>query len=151
MAVAGVIGLAQTTFAAISFAGAGYIFKMFDKGGYEEEMKRHNMALEKFNRDKERFYEEEVKERDREATLRREIEEASADMNRTNESLDNLSAAKKEYETLMRRKSAEPHRLRRPRLSSYYTPSGDMRYFQSVVAVMVGVGCGVGAYYYYET
>ena len=141
MAAAGVASFVQTTFAAISFAGAGYLFKMVDKNGYEKEMKRHNLALEKFNRDKERFYEEEVKEHDREESLRREIQEANADMNRTNKSLDNLSAAKREYDTLTRRKSAEP------RLSSYYTPSGDMRYYQSVVAVMVGVGCGVGAYY----
>ena len=69
MAVASVAGLVQTTFAAISFAGAGYLFKMIDKNGYEKEMKRHNLALEKFNRDKERFYEEEVREHDREESL----------------------------------------------------------------------------------
>ena len=141
MAAAGIASFVQTTFAAISFAGAGYLFKMVDKNGYEKEMKRHNMALEKFNRDKERFYEEEVREHDREESLRREIQEANADMNRTNKSLDNLSAAKREYDTL--RRSAE---LQEPRLSSYYTPSGDMRYYQSVVAVVAGVGCGVGAY-----
>ena len=60
-------------------------------------------------------------------------------MNRTNKSLDNLAAARRE-ELLMVRKRA-------PKLSNYYTPSGDMRYYQSVVAVVVGVGCGVGAYY----
>ena len=134
--------MAQTAFAALSFAGAGYLFEMFNKDGYEEEMKRHDLAQEKLDRDKQKFYEEEVRKNDREESLRREIEEANADMNRTNKSLDNLSAAKKEYETLMRRSIQEP------RLSSYYTPSGDMRYYQSVVAVMVGVGCGVGAYYY---
>ena len=39
-------GFLQTTFAAVSFAGAGYLFKMFDKSGYEQEMKRHNLAVE---------------------------------------------------------------------------------------------------------
>ena len=140
-----VASVLQTGFAAVSFAGAGYLFKMIDKGGYEEEMKRHDLALEKFDRDKERFYEEEVREHDREEALRREIDEANADMNRTNESLDNLSAAKREYDKLMRRRVQE---LRRPKLSSYYTPSGDMRYYQSMAAAMVGVGCGIGAFYY---
>ena len=139
--MAGIGSLVQTTFAAISFAGAGYLLMMIDKNGYEEEMKRHNLALEKFNRDKERFYEEEVREHDREESLRREIQEANADMNRTNKSLDNLAAATREYDRLMARKLAHP------KLSNYYTPSGDMRYYQNVVAVVVGVGCGVGAYY----
>ena len=134
----------QTGFAAVSFAGAGYLFKMFDKNGYSEEMKRHNLALEKLNRDKEKFYEEETLKHDRENQLRREIQEANADMNRTNESLDNLSAARKEYDALMALRS---RRSVEPKLSNYYTPSGDMQYYQRVVAVMVGVGCGVGAYY----
>ena len=44
LAIAG--SIFQTTFAAISFAGAGYLFKIFDKNGYAAEMKRHNKALE---------------------------------------------------------------------------------------------------------
>ena len=47
----------QTTFAAISFAGAGYLFKAFDKNGYEQEMRRLAEA-------KERFYQNEVLKRD---------------------------------------------------------------------------------------
>ena len=135
--MAGIGSFVQTTFAAISFAGAGYLFKMIDKNRYEKEMKRHNLALEKFNRDKERFYEEEVREHDREESLRREIQEANADMGRTNKSLDNLAAARAARRLL----------AHRPKLSNYYTPSADMRYYQNVVAVVVGVGCGVGAYY----
>ena len=41
--------IVQSTFAALSFAGAGYLFEMIDKDGYNEEMKRHDLALEKFN------------------------------------------------------------------------------------------------------
>jgi hypothetical protein len=33
-------------FNAFAFAGAGYLFKYFDKNGYAEEAKRHNMAME---------------------------------------------------------------------------------------------------------
>ena len=36
----------QTTFAATSFAGAGFLFKMFDKNGYAKEIKRPNEAFE---------------------------------------------------------------------------------------------------------
>ena len=117
-------GFVQTTFAAISFAGAGYLFKMIDKNGYEKEMKRRILALEKLSKDKEKFYEEEVRERDREESLRREIQEANADMNRTNKSLDNLAAARREYDRLLAIGGARG----RPKLSDYYTPSGDMRY-----------------------
>ena len=123
----------QTSFAALSFAGAGYLFKFFDKNGYSEEMKRHNLALEKLTRDKEKFYEEEVKAHDREQQLRREIEDANADMNETNKSLDNLAVVFKA------RRRAEP------RLGQYYTPSSEMGFYQSAAAALVGIGAGVGA------
>ena len=50
----------QTSFAAVSFAGAWSLFKLFDKDGFSKETKRHNLALEKFNKDKEKFTEEVV-------------------------------------------------------------------------------------------
>ena len=31
---------------AVAFAGAGYVFHKLDKKGYEDEMKRHNLAME---------------------------------------------------------------------------------------------------------
>ena len=140
MAVASIAGLfLQSTFAAFSFAGAGYLFKMFDKDGYSKEAKRHNLALEKFNRDKEKFDEEEVLKHDRENQLRREIEEANRLINAGNKSLDNLAAARREYDTVMAQKR-EP-----PKLSDHYTPSGEMRHYQRIAAAAIGVGCGYGA------
>ena len=50
----------QTTFAAVSFAGVGYLFKMFDKNGYEQEMKRHILAVEELQKAKEEFNKKEV-------------------------------------------------------------------------------------------
>ena len=50
----------QTTFAAVSFAGPGYLFKMFDSNGYEQEMKRHNLAVENLAKAKEEFNEKEM-------------------------------------------------------------------------------------------
>ena len=34
----------------IAFTGAGELFRMFDKNGYAEEMKRHNLAQEQLNK-----------------------------------------------------------------------------------------------------
>ena len=39
-------------FNAIAFAGAGYVFHILDKSGYEKEMKRHNEAMEKVLKEK---------------------------------------------------------------------------------------------------
>ena len=58
-------GFLQSTFVAVSFAGAGYLFKMFDKNGYEEEMKRHNIASENLAKAKKEFNEKEIKQHDR--------------------------------------------------------------------------------------
>ncbi len=34
-------------FNAVAFAGAGYLFQKFNKDGYGEEVRRHDLALEK--------------------------------------------------------------------------------------------------------
>ena len=53
--------LSQTTFAAVPFAGAGYLFWVSIKTA----MRRHNKALEDLSKAKELFYENEVKQHDR--------------------------------------------------------------------------------------
>ena len=64
--MASIVGsLLQTTFAAISFAGAEYLFKALDKNRYEAEIKRYNKALEDLANAKETFYQNEVKQRDK--------------------------------------------------------------------------------------
>ncbi len=55
----------QSIFVALFFAGAGCLFKMFDKNGYEKEIKRHNLATEVLVKAKEKFYKEEVKRKDK--------------------------------------------------------------------------------------
>ena len=74
-----VAGALKTTFAAVSFAGAGYLFKIFDKNCYEQEIKRHNRALEKLASEKEKFYEMEVRKHDRVQELRQKLSDANAD------------------------------------------------------------------------
>ena len=44
---------ASGIFNALAFAGAGYLFKMIDRSGYEEEIRRHNLAMEKISEAKE--------------------------------------------------------------------------------------------------
>ena len=63
-------GFIQTSFATLSFAGAGYLFKLIDKNGYEKEMERHNRAIEKLTSEKEEFYELEVRNHDKIQELR---------------------------------------------------------------------------------
>ncbi len=81
----------QSIFAALSFAGAGYLFKMFDQNGYEKEIKRHNLATEELVKAKEKFYEEEVKRKDKLQELRQEIADANQDIEQTKKALDQLA------------------------------------------------------------
>ena len=48
--------VAGRLFNAIAYAGAGYVFHKLDKSGYEKEMKRHNEAMEKLSKEKEKWY-----------------------------------------------------------------------------------------------
>ena len=61
-------GFLQTSFAAVSFACAGYLFKLFDSNIYEEEMICNNKAGEKLN---------EKKRQDRLKELRQELSDAN--------------------------------------------------------------------------
>ena len=83
-------GMLQTAFAGLAFVGSGYLFRMLDRNGYEAEMKRHNKALEELAASKEKFYEIEVKQRDRIQQLRQELSDANEDIHRTNKALDML-------------------------------------------------------------
>ena len=50
-------------FNAVGFAGAGYVLHKLDKKGYEDEMKRHNLAVERLQAAKEKWYEKTVEKR----------------------------------------------------------------------------------------
>ena len=47
-------------FNAVAFAGAGFLFSKLNHTGYEKEIKRHNEAMEKLAKDKEKWYEQVV-------------------------------------------------------------------------------------------
>ena len=91
---------------------------MFDKNGYVEEMKRHNLALEKLAKAKELFYENEVREHDK---------------------IQALDALRK-----IRTVEYEGRRFaREPRVGDFYKPSNEMRDYQQLVVGAIGVGSGV--------
>ena len=50
-------------FNAVAFAGTGFLFSKLNHTGYEKEIKRHNEAMEKLAKDKEKWYEETWKEK----------------------------------------------------------------------------------------
>ena len=83
-------------FNAIAFAGAGYVFHKLDKNGYEKEMKRHNKAMEKFSKEKEKWYEKTVEKKNKIALLRQKLLDADKDLDRGNEALHNLRLWKKQ-------------------------------------------------------
>ena len=122
----------QSIFAAPSFAGAGYLFKMFDKNGYEKEMKRHNLATEVLVKAKEKFYEEEVKKKDKLQELRQEIADANQDIEQTNKALDRL----RDFQSV----TQSP---KEPKIEDFYSPSPNMRKYQKITSVGMGVGTGL--------
>ena len=74
-------------FNAVAFAGAGYVFHKLDKKGYEDEMKRHNLAMEQLTAAKEKWYEKTVEKKNKVALLRQQLEDANKDLDATNEAL----------------------------------------------------------------
>ncbi|CAB4002865.1 Hypothetical predicted protein [Paramuricea clavata] len=68
--------------------GAGYLFKMFDKNGYAEEAKRHNLAMENLTAEREKYLEDVTDRRNRIAQLRDELADTNRDIKSTNQSLE---------------------------------------------------------------
>ena len=62
-------------FNAVAFAGAGarFLFSKLNHTGYEKEIKRHNEAMEQLSRDKEKWYENQVKRKEQMELLRQQL------------------------------------------------------------------------------
>ena len=73
-------------FNAVAFAGAGFLFSKLNHNGYEKEIKRHNLVMEKLARDKEKWYQKQVERKEELEKLREELSDANADINKTNKS-----------------------------------------------------------------
>ena len=123
---------ASGVFNALAFAGAGYLFKMIDKGGYEKELRRHNRAMEKLAGAKEKWYENEIAQKNKIAELRRQLSDANADINTTNKALDALRRVTYEDKTF----------TREPEISDYYNPSDEMTEYRYITIGVLGLGSG---------
>ena len=124
-------------FNAFAFAGAGYLFKMFDNNGYAEEAKRHNKAMEALTAERDKYLEEVTDRRNRIAQLRAELAEANSHIKSTNQSLE-----------LVRRineltRNALP---RKPQLSNHYKPSPEMEEYMALFGLLAGGAIGGAAY-----
>jgi 5-bromo-4-chloroindolyl phosphate hydrolysis protein len=124
-------------FNAFALAGAGYLFKMFDKNGYAEEAKRHNMAMETLTAEREKYLEQVTNRRNKIAKLREELAEANSDIKSTNQSLE-----------LVRRinELTKESPSRRPQLSSHYKPSPEMEEYMALFGLLAGGAIGGATY-----
>ncbi|CAB3987379.1 VRR-NUC domain-containing [Paramuricea clavata] len=124
-------------FNAFAFAGAGYLFKMFDKNGYAEEAHRHNKAMENLTAEREKYLEEVTDRRNRIAQLKSELAEASRDIKSTNQSLE-----------LARRINELTHKPmpRKPQLSNHYKPSSEIEEYMTIFGLITGGVVGGAAY-----
>lgn len=110
--------IASGTFNAFAFAGAGYLFKLFDKNGYEKEIKRHDLAIEKLTRERDLWNENRLRELDRVSNLRYNKQEAIKDISDINKSHEEVRT---KFE------------MTKPKLSDYYKPSGEMSEYMTFV------------------
>ncbi|CAB4026188.1 Hypothetical predicted protein, partial [Paramuricea clavata] len=92
-------------------------------------MKRHNKALGKLAKAKEKWYESQVEKKNRIAILRQELADAKSDMEVTNHALDSLRKAQEEL-TLDKE----------PTIHDYYKPSSEMEEYQQITIGILGVG-----------
>ncbi|CAB4018910.1 Hypothetical predicted protein [Paramuricea clavata] len=110
---------------------------MFDKNGYAEEAKRHNLAMENLTAEREKYLEEVTDRRNRIAQLKSELAEANKDINSTNKSLE-----------LVRRINELTHKPmpRMAQLSNHYKPSSEMEEYMTIFGLITGGVVGGAAY-----
>ncbi|CAB4011385.1 Hypothetical predicted protein [Paramuricea clavata] len=105
-------------FNAFAFAGAGYLFKMFDKNGYAKEAHRHNIAMENLTAEREKYLEEVTDRRNRLAQLREMDWLAMVDVDevvtlgKRVDTIEELEAAVKKYVEwrIIRRRKNKPQK-----------------------------------------
>ena len=77
----------------MAFAGAGFLFSKLNHRGYEDQIKRHNKAIEELTKAKEAWYEGEVARKETIAKLRLELNDPNKDFEETNRALKLLENA----------------------------------------------------------
>ena len=127
-------------FNAIAFSGAGFLFSKLNHKGYEEEIKRHNEAMEKLNRDKEKWYQNQIRRKEKLERLRQQLSDVNKDINETNKSFENLAEMQHRVDKLQNEYRKEEEN--KPRLENYYTPSKEMIEYKNVVFLLGGITSG---------
>ena len=124
MSAAGVI--ASGLFNAVSFSAASFIFSKLSHKNDSEEMKRHNIAVEKLTKAKSKWYEKDVACKDHIAKHKELLVQANQDINMTQ---------LKQYEDTVN-----------PELqfSDSYQPSEEMKHYQTFAVGALGHASGVG-------
>ena len=123
-------------FNAVAFAGAGFLFSKLNHSGYQNEIKRHNLALEKLSAAKQKWYEKETARKNDIELKRHQLIEANADIKTTNKALAQLSAA-------LHRATAEANKVSEPTLNDFYTPSKEMKEYQALTMAVTGLSTGL--------
>ena len=115
-------------FNAVAFAGAGFLFSKLNHTGYENEMKRHNKALEDLAKAKQAWTEREISRRNKITRLRLERADADKDFEKTNLALK-----------LLQKASSADHE---PTIHDFYEPSSEMKKYQDATIGVVGLVTG---------
>ena len=122
-------------FNAVAFAGAGYLFQKFNKDGYGEETKRHDLALEKLEKARQEWNQKDIERQEKMAALRREKENANADFKNINKALRDYGKAT----TLVydgKKFTRQPH------IWDFYEPSSEMKEYMTLTIGTVGLVVG---------
>ena len=113
-------------FNTVAFAGAGFLFSKLNHNGYEDEMKRHNKALEDLAKAKQACTEREMARKNKIMRFRLERGDADKDFEKANRALRFLQKVKKA--------SAVD---REPTIHDFYEPSNEM--YQDITIGVVGL------------
>ncbi len=119
-------------FNAFAFAGAGYLFQKFNKDGYSEETKRHNLAMEKLNKAQQEWNQKDIERQEKIANLRQERSDAKADFGEINKSL-------KDYKKVTTLVFGGKKFTREPHIWDFYDPSDEMKEYMTLAIGTMGL------------
>ena len=128
-------------FNAFAFAGAGFLFSKLNHPGYQDGIKRHNLALEQLSVAKQKWYEKEVARKNDIEVKRHQLIEANKDLETTNKALLEYNKAVVE---------AEQERSSEPTLNDYYKPSKEMKEYQALTMAAVALTSGLVGHRVYK-
>ncbi len=119
-------------FNAVAFAGAGYLFQTFNKHDYDEERKRHDLALEKLEKARQEWNQKDIERNEKIAAQRRERADA-------NEELKSVNKAFKDYDKVTTLVFEGKKFTRQPHVWDFYNPSDEMKEYMTLSVGAMGL------------